>query len=133
MTWFLYCLCFIFGYITCKTFYFLRTTRLSLSLMRAGHIIYISAMVKALEHLSYAREIMLEHMLKTDKGATQISSFEYRFEEETSALKENSIDVLVKLHPDFFQNMIEFDDWGSAMEFLLKNQKGVFEFWNMRK
>tara|TARA_R110002020_G_scaffold418257_2_gene627494 strand:- start:239 stop:580 length:342 start_codon:yes stop_codon:yes gene_type:complete len=110
----------------------MRATRLSLSLVKAGNIIYISSIIKALEHLAYAREIMREYMLKTEKSGAQISSYEYRFDDEADSLKKNSINVLLELHPSFFQNILEFDDWGSAMEFLMKNQKGVYEFWNIK-
>jgi hypothetical protein len=120
---------FIFGYVTCKTFYFFRSARLSLVLVKSAHVIYLSSVIKAIEHLAYAREIMLEHMLKSNKNSTQISSFEIRFDEESRALKKRSIEVLQACHPDFFHPMMQFEDWPTAMEYLLQNQKSVFLFW----
>ena len=133
MDWFLYLLVFVFGYLTCRIFYFLRSGRISISLLRVSHIVYLSAMIKALEHLSYAREIVLEHMLRTEKESNQISSFEYRFEEDVKFLKQSSIRQLINLHPQIFHETIQFDDWESAMEFLTEHQNSALYFWNNRK
>ena len=128
--WWAHLLTFVFGYVTCKTFYFFRSTRTSLTLLRGAHIIYLSALIKVLEHLSHAREIMLEHMLRTEKTATQISSFEWRFEEDVNLLKQRSIDVLIQCHPTFFQQTLEFNDWESAMKFLTEHQGSALQFWD---
>ena len=133
MDWFLYLLVFVFGYLTCRIFYFLRSGRISISLLRVSHIVYLSAMIKALEHLSYAREIVLEHMLRTEKESNQISSFEYRFEEDVKFLKQSSIRQLINLHPQIFHETIQFDDWESAMEFLTEHQNSALYFCNNRK
>ncbi len=97
--------------------------------MKTSHIIYLSAIVKALEHLSYAREIMLEHMIKTGKGSTEINSFEFRYREEIESLKANSIEVLRVIHPSFFRTMLSFSDWSSAMEYLQQQRTAVLHFW----
>ncbi len=126
----LYILIFIFGYITCKTFYFYKSARLSLTMIRASHIIYLSSIVKALEYLSHSREMMREHLLKTEKTAPTISSFEFIYEKEVQTLKNNSLHAIVALHPEFFQSVIDFEDWDSAMEFLLNNKEAALSFWD---
>lgn len=98
-------------------------------MLRAGHIIYLSSLIKVVEHMSHAREIMREHMLKTEKNSTQISSFELRFDREMQTLKLRSIDTLLACHPMFFRKMIEFKDWPSAMEYLLNNKEAALKFW----
>ena len=128
-SWWLHLLTFIFGYITCRTFYFVRSSRMSVSLIKTSHIIYLSAIVKALEHLSYAREVMLEHMIRTESHNTEINSFEFRYKRETEALKARSIDVLKVIHPQFFRSMLSFDDWSSAMEYLQEQKVAVSHFW----
>jgi len=130
MDWVLYILIFVFGYVTCRLVYFFRVNRLSLSLLKLSHIIYLSTLIKAMEHLSYAREIMLEHMLKSEKGPTHISSFEYRFEEDVRHLKERSIRELVQQHPEIFRQVIDFEDWPTAMRFLMENRAHTLTFWN---
>ena len=127
--WLSYLLIFVFGYVTCWAFYFLRGAQISLLLLRSAHVVYLSAMIKALENLFYSREIALEHMLKTGKNSTHISSFEIRFEEDTKMLKKRSIDLLISLHPSFFRNTIEFEDWPTAIQYLTENKESALEFW----
>jgi len=129
MNWLLYVLIFIFGYVTCKTFYFLKATRLSLVLTRASHIIYLSCMIKALESMAHGRGIALEQMLRTDKSASHISAFEYRYDEDVRQFKERSIDILRELHPDFFRKMIEFENWSEASKYLDGHRDIAFKFW----
>ena len=133
MNWLLYILIFVFGYVTCKTFYFLRTTRLSLNLVRGASVIYISSMVKAVEKMSYAQEVMLEHMLKTERRSAEISAFQLQFDREVKYLKDTSIDVMMALHPELFRQMVEFEDWDSAMEYAEKYKEQIFKFWNVKR
>ena len=143
--WWLYLLIFAFGYFTCRVFYFFRSARISLSLVRASHIIYLSSLIKALEHLLHSREIMLEHLLKSEKSGTYISSFEVRFNEEVNLLKERSVKALIECHPQFFRHMVntlvvsiprsyvniaKYDDWDSAMKYLKENKQVALQFWN---
>lgn len=129
MSWLLYVLLFVFGYVTCQTFYFLKSARLSLILLRAAHLIYLSSTMKALEHMSFARGIVLEHMLRTEKGSTAISMFEIRHEEEVVKLKTRSIDLLIDLHPEFFQRMMEFENWEGASQYVDTHKDIIFKFW----
>jgi len=68
-------------------------------------------------------------MLRTEKTATQISSFEWRFEDDIKLLKERSIGVLLQCHPSLFRQMMEFEDWDSAMKFLNEHQESALKFW----
>jgi hypothetical protein len=129
MNWWLFVLVFLFGYATCKIFYFFRAARLSLVTLKASQIIYLSTVVKALEHLAYSKEIMLEHMLRADKKSVEISSFQYRFENEERLLKERSIKIVKSYYSGLFQEMIEFEDWEAAMQFLTENKQGALDFW----
>ena len=127
--WWLYILIFFFGYLTCRTFYFMRSARTSLSLMKASGILYLSVLVKAIEHLSYAREIMLEHMIRTEKKTFEISSFEMRFERDVSLFKDRSIHTFLACHPKFFRSMVEFNNWEDAMKFLIEHKDSALAFW----
>jgi len=127
--WALYLLMFLFGYMTHKTFYFMKASRLSVTLLKTSYIIYLSVLIKALEHLSYARELMLEHMIKAEKNSIQISSFEIRFDKDVQMFKSRSIAALIAIHPTFFRTIIEFDDWPSSMEYLLSKKEVALAFW----
>ncbi len=129
MDWLLYLLVFVFGYVTCQTFYFLSSARLSLILLRASHLIYISSMMKALENMAYARGIVLENMLKAEKNSVAISTFELRHEQDVRTLKDRSINLLIDIHPPFFKRMMEFKTWEEASNYIDTHKDVVFKFW----
>ena len=85
--------------------------------------------MKALEHMSFARGIVLEHMLRTEKGSAAISTFEIRHEEEVTKLKTRSVDLLKDLHPEFFQRMMEFENWEEASQYADAHKDIIFKFW----
>tara|TARA_Y100000310_G_C20512756_1_gene729685 strand:- start:306 stop:524 length:219 start_codon:yes stop_codon:yes gene_type:complete len=69
-------------------------------------------------------------MLKTEKNGAQISSFEYRFDEEVRNLKNCSIRTLIDQHPTFFKNTLKFHDWESSMGYLMENKEVALRFWS---
>ncbi len=129
MDYILYFLIFLFGYVTCKTFYFLRANRISLSLIKLGQIIHLSNSLKCIENLIYTRERLREYYLKMDKDSNQISSMEIKFSNDIENLKQNSVDYMLRLHPKFYRESLKFNDWQSSMEFLTDNKDLVFDFW----
>ena len=130
--WLLGLLTFLFGYVTCRTFYFVKSARISLTLLRASHIVYISAILKALENLSYSREVMLEHMAISERGATEISLFEKRYEQDVDLITERSIQVLRALHPKFFETALEFENWSEAIKYAEENREIMLKFWEQK-
>jgi hypothetical protein len=131
-SWWPYLIIFIFGYVTCNIFYFLRLARLSLNLLKTSHIVYLSTLTKGLEYLSYSHEVMLEYMIITEKNSAQISSFKFRFDDEVQKFKDQSIEVLLKNHPKFLHSTIEFKDWPTAMKYLSDHQKMALQYWQKR-
>ena len=129
MNYFLYFLVFIFGYVTCKTFYFLRANRISLSLIKLSHVIHLSNTLRCIENLIYTRERTREYYLKMEKSSVEISAIEMKFNNDIENLKHNSIKYMLKIHPKFYRENLKFDDWESSMEFLTENKKLVFDFW----
>jgi hypothetical protein len=130
MDWFLYFLVFIFGYVTCSVFYFLRSARISLRLLRSSQIVYLSTIIKALECYYYARGIVLEHMLVAEKSGPSITTFEFRFDEDIKRFKTSSLETLKGDIPEFFEKVIEFEDWEQAMAFLEENRAQALDFWS---
>ena len=130
MQWIIYLLVFVSGYLTCKAFYFLKSTSLSLRAVRASHLIYLSVVIKALENLAYSRELTLESLARSGETSAAISIFEMQFERDVQHIKEHSIEVLKHQHPDFFKSFIKFDDWESSMDYLMTYKKSALQFWN---
>ena len=128
MEWALFTLMFIFGYITCKLLYFIRATRTSFHLIRASQLISVAMLTKALEDFYYAKVYRMEKMVEAGETDHNITAFSYRMEEEMGYYKQKAVKSLVDLHPDFFKQLLEFDDWKSAMQFLEANQDVMAAF-----
>ena len=129
MNYFLYLLVFLFGYVTCRTFYFLRANRISLSLIKLAHVIHLTNTLKCIENLIYTRERSREYYLKMEKTSVEISAMEIKFDNDIENLKHNSIKYMLRMHPKMYKDSLLFDDWKSSMEFLTENKELVFDFW----
>ena len=90
---FLYSLVFLFGYITCRTFYFLRSARTSLQLVRASQLISLGVLAKSMESFHYASTYRINELTKTGFSDIKINSFKEGFEKELNYFKESSIDA----------------------------------------
>ncbi len=127
--WWLYFLVFIFGYITCKTFYFARASRISLSLILYTQIIYLSAMVKILESLLQVKYFSAGIRKSTKEMAPVCNQIDKKVEREVAILKDNSINYLINMHPKFYRENLKFEDWDSSMRFLKEKKQEAFNFW----
>tara|TARA_B100000700_G_C14803230_1_gene741610 strand:- start:139 stop:543 length:405 start_codon:yes stop_codon:yes gene_type:complete len=127
--WWLHALTFIFGYVTCKTFYFLNTTRLSLKLLKSSRIIYLIMATRALENYATSERIMKKHLMETDSDLETQKSFEQKFEQETLVFKAQAISNLIEQTPQAFKPGLEFDDWPTAMAHLQKHKEEALRFW----
>jgi len=121
----LYFLTFIFEYVTCQTFYFVKSTRISVRLLKVLHIVGLSILIKCVEEHSYAGTQKLGALLKC--GVTPeddvYKKIEKLHEEEMQLFKNRSIAVIIAMHPDYFKPVLEFEDWETAMAFLNSNKK----------
>lgn len=129
--WWLYTLVFMFGYVTCQTFYFLRSTRVSLKLMKSSRVIYLLMMAKAMEKYKVAEEVMIMNLKKSDKDDKTINAFKENIEKERQSFKNRSISWVIDNTPSTFHDIIGFDDWDSAMKFLILHREEAFKFWRI--
>ncbi len=120
--WWLHLLVFVFGYVTCKTFYFVRANRISLSLIKLAHVIYLSAVVKSIETLTNARFTAKMNDIEPYQSTNV-------FDDEIKLLKDRSVTYLLQLHPKFYRDILKFDDWESSMRYLNTNKEAVFKIW----
>ena len=128
MGWALLTLMFILGYITCKVLYFLRATRTSFVLIRASQLLAVGLLAKSMEDFYFAKAYRMQKLVESGESDHNISAFSYLMEEEVGHYKKKSIQGLVDLHPAFFQQLLEFEDWRSAMTFLQENKEVVASF-----
>lgn len=126
--WWLYVLVFIFGYLTHKTFYFFRSIKISISLIKVSQIISLSLLAKTMEDFYYSHTLRLRQMRENEASPKDIKDVRRSFTVEISNYKERSIQHLIDLHPAFYNSLIHFDNWKSAMAYLEENRAIALDF-----
>lgn len=129
--WFLHALVFIFGYVTCKTFYFLNTARISLKLIKSSRIIYLLMAARAVENYIMSERIMKKRLNESEEDRETIKSFENKCISELENFKSQAIQNLMLHTPDAFKPGLEFDDWKTAMLHLQRHKQEALDFWRM--
>lgn len=121
----LYILVFIFGYITCKTFYFFNGARASILMIKLAHIISLTILSQCIEAYSYATYTKLRALSKTGviPGSDLYEKIREKGRDETAQFKEASILTIIAAHPKRFRPLISFNDWKSAMNYLQENRQ----------
>ena len=122
MEWFLYLLVYTFGYITCKTFYFMNSARTSINMLKSAQLTALLVLARSMEHFSYSRAIRLHHMQASEASVHNIQAFTYVFEEELVNYKKKSIAEIIEAHPPVFRPFVEFKDWRTGMKHLEENK-----------
>ena len=128
--WWMYALVFIFGYMTCRTFYFVKASRISLRVLIYSQIIYISIMLEIIEKLQKTKSFSNEIKRSVKEMASVCDEINEKIDEEMSILKNNSIKYLINMHPKFYRDSLKFEDWDSSMRFLKDKKQEAFNFWN---
>tara|TARA_Y100001938_G_scaffold74258_1_gene102963 strand:+ start:554 stop:961 length:408 start_codon:yes stop_codon:yes gene_type:complete len=130
--WWLYLLVFLFGYVTCQTFYFIKSTRVSLKLMKSSRVIYLLMMAKAMEKYKIAEEVMVKHLQESGKDESVVLRFKDSIEKERESFKIRTVSWVIENTPDTFKDIIGFQDWDSAMKFLVLHQEEAYKFWRIQ-
>ena len=114
---------FVFGYITCKTFYFLRELRLGLVMLKLSHYLSLYTIVRSVESLEYSKSMRIIAMRRADESEKNIKAYQLNFDTEIKLYKDKCIREIINIHPKFYRDMIQYDNWDSAMHFL--NENGI--------
>jgi hypothetical protein len=128
MEWWLQLLLFVFGYVTCSTFYFLKSTRVSITILKATQLVSLYILTRALEHFAFGREARLHHMRRAKASEQNIDAFKHLYDKEVKDFQRRAVQQIVNAHPKIFQQTLEFDDWESAMKLLNKNRPEMYAF-----
>ena len=121
--WWLYLLVFAFGYLTCKTFYFLKEIRLGLVMLKISHCLSLYTIVRGVESLEYTKAMRLNELRLKEESERNVKAYQLNFDAEIKLYKDKSIREVINMHPKFYRDLIEYDDWDSAMRFL--NEEGI--------
>ena len=123
--WWLYLLIFIFGYLTHKTFYFFRSVKISIGLIRVSQLIGLAVLAKSMENFYYSHTERMRQMAENDESKKNIKDTRRSFNIEISNYKEKAIKEVLDLYPSAYAPIIDFDDWKSAMKHLEDNKQYV--------
>lgn len=122
---------FIFGYVTCHTFYFLNNVRLSLKLIKSSRIIYLLMAVRAVENYVISERVMKKYLSEIEKDNEDVKKFQDKCEEELEYFRKQAINHLIQQTPDAFKPGLEFEDWKTAMLYLQRHKQEALEFWRL--
>ena len=121
--WWLYLLVFAFGYLTCKTFYFLKEIRLGLVMLKISHCLSLYTIVRGVESLEYTKAMRLNELRLREESERNVKAYQLNFDAEIKLYKDKSVREIINMHPKFYRDLVEYDDWESAMRFL--NEEGI--------
>lgn len=121
--WWLYILVFVFGYLTHKTFYFFRSLKISIGLIRVAQLVSLAVLARSMENFYYSHTARLRHMKESGRSEKDIKDTRRSFNAEIKDHKEKVIKEILDLHPGFYDPLVSFDDWKSAMSFLEDNRQ----------
>ena len=125
--WWLYLLVFMFGYLTHKTFYFLRSVRISIGLIRVSQLISLAVLAKSMENFYHSHTARLRQMKENDQSDKDVKDVRRSFNVEIASYKDKAIKEMLDLHPKFYNPIIDFDSWSSGMKYLDDNKQFVLQ------
>ena len=126
--WLLHLLMFIFGYVTCRTFYFMGSVRTSVKIVQFAQTIGLFIIARGLENLHWSRQYRIDLMKENDASEHNIKAFKFHHDEEVDLYKQRSVERMLELTGDVFTPITQFDDWRSAMKYLDSNKEELFKF-----
>ena len=124
MEWLQYFLVFVFGYLTCKTFYFFRATRTGILIVKSAQVISLAILAKSMENFAFSRTYKILTLKENNASDQNINAYTINIDLAIESYKEKSIKHIVEQHSKFFKEILDFNDWKSGMEFL-EQHKGV--------
>lgn len=131
--WWLYILVFIFGYLTHKTFYFFRSVRISIGLVRVSQLISLAVLARSMENFYHSHTARVRQMRENKEQEKDIRDLRRSFNDEISTYKEKAIKEILDLHPGFYAPIVDFDNWKSGMKYLDDNKEFVLALLNKDK
>ena len=71
-------------------------------------------------------------MKEGNESEKDIKDARRSFNIEIKDYKEKAIREILDLHPDFYDPIVDFDDWKSAMDYLEKNKEYTVKLMNLK-
>ena len=121
---------FLLGWMSCSGTYFLKSTRITATVMSMSYVFYLTIINKGLEYLHYAHVNRLDALRVNGKshGHEEYESVKIDCDKMIETYKDNSITYLLQAHPELFKQFLEFDDWRGSQRFLNNNKLAAIMF-----
>jgi hypothetical protein len=121
---------FLLGWMSCSGTYFLKSTRITATVMSMSYVFYLTIINKGLEYLHYAHVNRLDALRVNGKshGHEEYESVKIDSDKMIETYKDNSITYLLQAHPELFKQFLEFDDWRGSQRFLNNNKLAAIMF-----
>ena len=121
---------FLLGWMSCSGTYFLKSTRITATVMSMSYIFYLTIINKGLEYLHYAHVNRLDALRVNGKshGHEEYENVKVDSDKTIETYKDNSITYLLQAHPELFKQFLEFDDWRGSQRFLNNNKLTAIMF-----
>lgn len=126
--WILHILVFVFGYFTCRTFYFFGSVKTSVKIIQFAQTIALFIIVRGIEQLQWSRQYRIDIMKENNASERNINVFKLHNDEEIGDYKRKSVQTIIELSGEVYAPITEFDDWDSAMNYVESNKEIVLKF-----
>tara|TARA_R110002020_G_scaffold459610_2_gene677681 strand:- start:1158 stop:1436 length:279 start_codon:yes stop_codon:yes gene_type:complete len=80
-------------------------------------------MARSLENFSYSKYYAMRVLEENGESNHNLSAFKYLHVEELDKYKRRAIEEIVGFHGNIFNEVLDFDDWDTAMKYLETNKK----------
>ena len=128
MEWLQYFLVFVFGYATCRTFYFFCATRTGILIVKSAQVISLAILAKSMENFAFSRTYKILTLKENNASDQNINAYTINIDLAIESYKEKSIKHIVEQHSKFFKEILDFNDWKSGMEFLEQHKEVAHAF-----
>ena len=123
MAWLQYFLVFAFGYLTCKTFYFVRATRTGILIVKTAQLVSLGVLAKSMENFAFSKTYKILTLQENNASEQNINAYSINIDLAINSYKEKAIKHIVEQHSKFYREILDFDDWKSGMEYLEQNRE----------
>ena len=123
MAWLQYFLVFIFGYLTCKTFYFLKANRTGILIVKSAQIISLAILARSMENFAFSKTYKILTLKDNNASEQNIKAYAINIDLAITSYKEKAIKHIVEQHSKFYKEILDFDDWKSGMHYLEQNKE----------
>ena len=128
MEWLQYFLVFVFGYATCRTFYFFRATRTGILIVKSAQVISLAILAKSMENFAFSRTYKILTLQESGASEQNIGAYTINIDLAINSYKEKAIKHIVEQHSKFYKEILDFDDWRSGMDYLEQNREVAHAF-----